>query len=193
MAVHYSDHYSNNGQKAVNYSNGVLNNRPFNNRTDPHDLNIRLVRHSDPQCPYLIFQVQKHTKEICLSIGDGANDVAMIQKANVGVGISGNEGLQAANSSDFAIAQFRWIFLPVYKDCCSKIDNFPGDMFWFFKLCHLGWYAEFLLKIVLQLLLGKIAARLIFKIMLNSLHIGPELTKSLIHFMNAAGPFGFGI
>ena len=53
------------------------------------------------------FQVQKHTKEICLSIGDGANDVAMIQKANVGVGISGNEGLQAANSSDFAIAQFR--------------------------------------------------------------------------------------
>jgi magnesium-transporting ATPase (P-type) len=32
----------------------------------------------------------------------------MIQKANVGVGISGNEGLQAANSSDFAIAQFRF-------------------------------------------------------------------------------------
>jgi magnesium-transporting ATPase (P-type) len=36
------------------------------------------------------------------------NDVAMIQKVNVRVGISGNEGLQAANSSDFAIAQFRF-------------------------------------------------------------------------------------
>ena len=33
----------------------------------------------------------------------------MIQKAQVGVGISGNEGLQAANSADFAIAQFRYL------------------------------------------------------------------------------------
>ena len=53
--------------------------------------------------------VQEHTKAISLSIGDGANDVAMIQKAQVGVGISGNEGLQAVNSADFAIAQFRFL------------------------------------------------------------------------------------
>merc|ERR1719470_652507 len=53
--------------------------------------------------------VKEHTKAITLSIGDGANDVAMIQKAAVGVGISGNEGLQAANSADFAIAQFRFL------------------------------------------------------------------------------------
>jgi len=53
--------------------------------------------------------VQEHTKAISLSIGDGANDVAMIQKAQIGVGISGNEGLQAVNSSDFAIAQFRFL------------------------------------------------------------------------------------
>ena len=39
------------------------------------------------------------------AIGDGANDVSMIQTAHVGVGISGEEGLQAVNSSDFAIAQ----------------------------------------------------------------------------------------
>ncbi|KAJ7276325.1 phospholipid-translocating ATPase [Mycena haematopus] len=44
-----------------------------------------------------------------LAIGDGANDVSMIQAADVGVGISGEEGLQAANSSDYAIAQFRFL------------------------------------------------------------------------------------
>jgi phospholipid-translocating P-type ATPase (flippase) len=44
-----------------------------------------------------------------LAIGDGANDVPMIQEAHVGVGISGHEGLQAVNSSDFAIAQFRFL------------------------------------------------------------------------------------
>jgi len=46
---------------------------------------------------------------ITLAIGDGANDVAMIQAAHVGVGISGQEGMQAANSADFAIAQFRFL------------------------------------------------------------------------------------
>ena len=44
-----------------------------------------------------------------LAIGDGANDVAMIQEAQIGVGISGKEGRQAVNSSDFAIAQFRFL------------------------------------------------------------------------------------
>ena len=41
--------------------------------------------------------------------GDGANDVAMIQEAHVGVGIKGEEGLQAVNSADYAIAQFRYL------------------------------------------------------------------------------------
>lgn len=46
---------------------------------------------------------------ITLAIGDGANDVSMIQEAQVGVGISGKEGMQAVNASDFAIAQFRFL------------------------------------------------------------------------------------
>lgn len=53
--------------------------------------------------------VTKHTKSITLAVGDGANDVAMIQKAHVGVGISGVEGLQAACASDYSIAQFRFL------------------------------------------------------------------------------------
>lgn len=42
-----------------------------------------------------------------LAIGDGGNDVAMIQAANVGVGISGREGLQAARASDYSVARFK--------------------------------------------------------------------------------------
>lgn len=47
--------------------------------------------------------------KVCLSIGDGANDVPMIQAAHIGVGISGFEGLQAVMASDFAIAQFQFL------------------------------------------------------------------------------------
>ncbi|XP_010784117.1 phospholipid-transporting ATPase IB-like [Notothenia coriiceps] len=53
--------------------------------------------------------VKKHVKAITLAIGDGANDVGMIQTAHVGVGISGNEGMQATNSSDYSIAQFCYL------------------------------------------------------------------------------------
>ncbi|XP_074309802.1 phospholipid-transporting ATPase 3-like [Silene latifolia] len=53
--------------------------------------------------------VKKGAKKITLSIGDGANDVSMIQAAHVGVGISGLEGMQAVMASDFAIAQFRFL------------------------------------------------------------------------------------
>ncbi|KAL3132559.1 hypothetical protein ABBQ32_009098 [Trebouxia sp. C0010 RCD-2024] len=44
-----------------------------------------------------------------LGIGDGANDVAMIQAADVGIGIMGKEGRQAVNNSDYAIGQFRFL------------------------------------------------------------------------------------
>ncbi|KAL0084969.1 hypothetical protein J3Q64DRAFT_1809699 [Phycomyces blakesleeanus] len=53
--------------------------------------------------------VKKFSKSILLAIGDGANDVSMIQAAHVGVGISGVEGLQAARTADFAISQFRFL------------------------------------------------------------------------------------
>ncbi|EEY57894.1 P-type ATPase (P-ATPase) Superfamily [Phytophthora infestans T30-4] len=46
---------------------------------------------------------------VTLAIGDGANDVAMIQAAHIGVGISGQEGAQAVNASDYALAQFRFL------------------------------------------------------------------------------------
>jgi magnesium-transporting ATPase (P-type) len=44
-----------------------------------------------------------------LAIGDGGNDVSMIKTANVGVGIFGKEGYQAAYNADYAISQFKYI------------------------------------------------------------------------------------
>eukprot|EP00943_MAST-04B_sp_MAST-4B-sp1_P003528 g3528.t1 len=46
-------------------------------------------------------------QRVSLAVGDGANDVSMIREANVGVGIRGKEGLQAVNSADFALSQFK--------------------------------------------------------------------------------------
>ena len=48
-----------------------------------------------------------HTKKVFLAICDGANDVNMIQTANVIVGIVGREGNQAASNSNFAITRFK--------------------------------------------------------------------------------------
>ncbi|ORY60272.1 P-type ATPase [Pseudomassariella vexata] len=52
---------------------------------------------------------QRIPTALTLAIGDGANDLAMISAAHVGVGISGKEGLQAARVADYAIAQFRFL------------------------------------------------------------------------------------
>ncbi|KAF9666402.1 hypothetical protein SADUNF_Sadunf16G0225700 [Salix dunnii] len=53
--------------------------------------------------------VKTDCSKTTLAIGDGANDVSMLQEADIGVGIMGVEGMQAVMSSDFAIAQFRFL------------------------------------------------------------------------------------
>uniref|UniRef100_A0A8C2XID1 Phospholipid-transporting ATPase n=1 Tax=Cyclopterus lumpus TaxID=8103 RepID=A0A8C2XID1_CYCLU len=61
-----------------------------------------------------------------LAVGDGANDVSMIQVADVGVGISGQEGMQAVMSSDFAISRFKHLrkLLLVHGHWCySRLAN----------------------------------------------------------------------
>lgn len=52
---------------------------------------------------------RKKSRLLLLAIGDGANDVSMIQAAHVGVGISGMEGMQAARSADISIGQFKYL------------------------------------------------------------------------------------
>ncbi|KAK0597902.1 hypothetical protein LWI29_029634 [Acer saccharum] len=66
--------------------------------------------------------VKEGTGKTTLAVGDGANDVGMIQEADIGVGISGVEGMQAVMASDFSIAQFRFLerLLVVHGHWCYK-------------------------------------------------------------------------
>ncbi|MCJ1434043.1 putative aminophospholipid-translocase [Xylographa pallens] len=50
--------------------------------------------------------IRSHTKKRIACVGDGGNDVSMIQAADVGVGIVGKEGRQASLAADFSITQF---------------------------------------------------------------------------------------
>ncbi|KXS10299.1 phospholipid-translocating P-type ATPase [Gonapodya prolifera JEL478] len=53
--------------------------------------------------------VRNHLGKVTLAIGDGANDVTMIQAADVGVGIIGREGAQAVRAADFAFLEFKFL------------------------------------------------------------------------------------
>ncbi|XP_053240092.1 phospholipid-transporting ATPase VA isoform X1 [Podarcis raffonei] len=93
--------------------------------------------------------VRDKLKTMTLAIGDGANDVSMIQVADVGVGISGPEGMQAVMASDFAIPKFRHLekLLLVHGHWCySRLANmvlyffyknamFVALLFWFQFYC----------------------------------------------------------
>lgn len=75
-------------------------------------------RVSPLQKAQIVHLIKDNLGVMTLAIGDGANDVSMIQAADVGVGISGEEGLQAVNSSDYAIAQVsRHLKLPTFSVC----------------------------------------------------------------------------
>ncbi|KAI8807714.1 hypothetical protein BJ742DRAFT_895189, partial [Cladochytrium replicatum] len=82
---------------------------------------------------------------MCLAIGDGANDVSMIQEADIGIGISGKEGMQAVMASDYAIGQFRflgklllvhgkWAYLRISE---MILNYFYKNIVWLFVLF---WY-----------------------------------------------------
>nr|XP_060617075.1 phospholipid-transporting ATPase ID-like [Anolis sagrei ordinatus] len=92
--------------------------------------------------------IKKHKEAITLAIGDGANDVSMIKTAHIGVGISGQEGMQAVLSSDFSFAQFRYLqrLLLVhgrwsYLRMCKFLSYFFYKNFTF-TLVHF-WYGFF--------------------------------------------------
>ncbi|MBA0718283.1 hypothetical protein Golax_006038 [Gossypium laxum] len=78
---------------------------------------------SSPKQKALVTRLVKlGTGKTTLAIGDGANDVGMLQEADIGIGISGVEGMQAVMSSDVAIAQFRYLerLLLVHGHWCYR-------------------------------------------------------------------------
>ncbi|RMZ90024.1 hypothetical protein DV736_g2739, partial [Chaetothyriales sp. CBS 134916] len=92
---------------------------------------VLCCRVSPAQKAAVVSLVKNGLDVMALSIGDGANDVAMIQEADVGVGIAGEEGRQAVMSSDYAIGQFRFLQRLVlvhgrwsYRRMAESIANF---------------------------------------------------------------------
>uniref|UniRef100_A0A8C4YP15 Phospholipid-transporting ATPase n=1 Tax=Gopherus evgoodei TaxID=1825980 RepID=A0A8C4YP15_9SAUR len=93
--------------------------------------------------------VKKHRKAVTLAIGDGANDISMIKSAHIGIGISGEEGMQAVLASDYSFAQFRylkrllfvhgrWSYFRMCKFLCYffyKNFSFTLVHFWFGFFC----------------------------------------------------------
>jgi phospholipid-translocating ATPase len=97
---------------------------------------VLCCRVSPSQKAAVVEMVKKGLNCLTLAIGDGANDVAMIQEAHVGIGIAGVEGRQAVMSSDYAIGQFRYLTRLVlvhgrwsYRRLAETIANF------FYKVC----------------------------------------------------------
>ncbi|EDL37818.1 ATPase, Class V, type 10D, isoform CRA_b [Mus musculus] len=92
--------------------------------------------------------VRNHLHVMTLAIGDGANDVSMIQVADIGIGVSGQEGMQAVMASDFAISQFRHLskLLLVHGHWCyTRLSNMI--LYFFYKnvayVNLLFWYQFF--------------------------------------------------
>jgi phospholipid-translocating ATPase len=71
---------------------------------------VLCCRMSPAQKAQVVKLVKKSKQRpITCSIGDGANDVSMIQEAHIGLGIFGKEGRNAARSADFAFAKFKFV------------------------------------------------------------------------------------
>lgn len=110
-----------------------------------HCKSVLCCRVSPSQKAAVVQMVKDGLDVMTLSIGDGANDVAMIQEADVGVGIAGEEGRQAVMSSDYAIGQFRFLQRLVlvhgrwsYYRLANSIANFFYKVFTPpFKVCGL--------------------------------------------------------
>ncbi|XP_051021117.1 phospholipid-transporting ATPase VD [Acomys russatus] len=92
--------------------------------------------------------IRNHLHVMTLAIGDGANDVSMIQVADIGIGVSGQEGMQAVMASDFAISQFRHLskLLLVHGHWCyTRLSNMI--LYFFYKnvayVNLLFWYQFF--------------------------------------------------
>ncbi len=112
---------------------------------------VLCCRVSPAQKAAMVSMVKTGLDVMTMSIGDGANDVAMIQEADVGVGIAGLEGRQAVMSADYAIGQFRFLQRLVlvhgrwsYRRMAEAIPNFfYKNIIWIFTIFWYQCYCQF--------------------------------------------------
>jgi phospholipid-translocating ATPase len=112
---------------------------------------VLCCRVSPAQKAAVVSMVKGGLDVMTLSVGDGANDVAMIQEADIGVGIAGEEGRQAVMSSDYAIGQFRFLQRLVlvhgrwsYRRLGETIANFfYKNVVWTFTIFWFQIYCDF--------------------------------------------------
>ena len=82
---------------------------------------VRLIKEDDPDV-------------LTLSIGDGANDVSMIREAHIGVGLYGNEGMNAVQASDFALGEFKFLWrLLMHHGRLCYLRNAECILYFFYK------------------------------------------------------------
>jgi phospholipid-transporting ATPase len=82
---------------------------------------VRLIKKDDPEV-------------ITLAIGDGANDVSMIKEAHIGIGLYGNEGMRAVQSSDFALGEFKHLWrLVLHHGRLAYLRNSEKILYFFYK------------------------------------------------------------
>ena len=93
-------------------------------------LSVVCCRCSPTQKRIIVKTIKKYTNARTAAVGDGGNDVAMIQEADVGIGIVGKEGLQASLAADYSIKEFKtlsglllWWGRIAYKNT-SMVANF---------------------------------------------------------------------
>ena len=99
-------------------------------KTSMQALSVVCCRCSPTQKRIIVKTIKKYTTARTAAVGDGGNDVAMIQEADVGIGIVGKEGLQASLAADYSIKEFRtlsglllWWGRIAYKNT-SMVANF---------------------------------------------------------------------
>lgn len=82
---------------------------------------VRLIKEDDPEI-------------VTLAIGDGANDVSMIREAHIGIGLYGNEGMRAVQSSDFALGEFKFLWrLLLHHGRLCYLRNAELILYFFYK------------------------------------------------------------
>ena len=82
----------------------------------------------------IVSMVKDNLKCITLAIGDGANDVNMIKRADIGIGLYGKEGLRAVQASDFALPNFKSLWKLIFiHGRWSYMRNSEMVLYFFYK------------------------------------------------------------